>query len=162
MKITRLGALSAALLAGSALAGGLLGDKVLAGGTRLGDHLRLYTAIMGAVEENYVDEVKSDRLVSSSIREMLRTLDPHSNFLETKEYGQLQERQRGSYYGLGITVQAVDGNITVVAPFEGTPAQMLASLDKLAAQRFATFGAKVDATGWRSAGHDTAGNFQTS
>jgi parallel beta-helix repeat protein len=35
-------------------------------------------------------------------------------------------------------------------------------LDKLAARRFATFGAKVDATGWRSAGHDTAGSFQTS
>jgi len=125
VKTTRLGALSAALLVGSALAGGLLGDKVLAGGTRLGDHLRLYTAIISAVEDNYVDEVKSDKLVSSSIREMLRTLDPHSNFLETKEYGQLQERQRGSYYGLGITVQAVDGNITVVAPFEGTPAHRL-------------------------------------
>src|SRR5262245_6066357 len=64
-------------------------------------------------------------MVSSSIREMLRTLDPHSNFLEVKEYSTLQERQRGSYYGLGITVQAVDGNITVVAPFEGTPAHQL-------------------------------------
>ena len=56
---------------------------------------------------------------------MLRTLDPHSNFLETKEYSTLQERQRGSYYGLGITVQSVDGNITVVSPFEGTPAYRL-------------------------------------
>jgi carboxyl-terminal processing protease len=125
VKTTRLGVLSVALLAGSALAGGLFGGRVLAGGTRLGDHMRLYTAILSAVEDNYVDEVKSDKLVSSSIREMLRTLDPHSNFLETKEYGQLQERQRGSYYGLGITVQAVDGNITVVAPFEGTPAHKL-------------------------------------
>ena len=69
--------------------------------------------------------MKSDKLVSSSIREMLRTLDPHSNFLETKEYTTLQERQKGSYYGLGITVQSVDGNITVVSPFEGTPAHRL-------------------------------------
>src|SRR3990172_13249164 len=53
---------------------------------------------------------------------MLRTLDPHSNFLEIKEYSTLQERQRGSYYGLGITVQSIDGSITVVSPFEGTPA----------------------------------------
>jgi carboxyl-terminal processing protease len=37
----------------------------------------------------------------------------------------MQERQRGSYYGLGITVQSVDGNITVVSPFEGTPAHRL-------------------------------------
>ena len=125
MKISRLGAVSLGILVASTLAGGVLGDRVLAGGTRLNDHLRLYTSIVSAIEDQYVDEVKTDRLVSSSVREMLRTLDPHSNFLENKEYGQLQERQRGSYYGLGITVQSVDGNITVVSPFEGTPAHRL-------------------------------------
>src|SRR6266545_462494 len=122
---TRLGTLSVTVVAVSTLAGGFLGGRVLAGGSRLSDHLRLYTAIVGAVEQEYVDDVKSDRLVSASIRELLRTLDPHSNFFEAKEYTNLQERQKGSYYGLGITVQAVDGNITVVAPFEGTPAHRL-------------------------------------
>jgi carboxyl-terminal processing protease len=125
MKISRVGTVSLALLAASTIAGGLFGSRVLAATSRLSDHLRLYTAIVSAVEENYADEVKSDKLVSSSIREMLRTLDPHSNFLETKEYTTLQERQKGSYYGLGITVQSVDGNITVVSPFEGTPAHRL-------------------------------------
>ena len=123
--MTRLGRTCLAVLVVSGLAGGLLGNRVVAGGGRLTDHLRLYTQILSAVEENYADDVKSDRLVSNSIREMLRTLDPHSNFLETKEYSTLQERQRGSYYGLGITVQAIDGNITVVSPFEGTPAYRL-------------------------------------
>jgi carboxyl-terminal processing protease len=122
MKPARFTALCVGLLAASTLAGGFLGDRVLAGGGRLSDHLRLYTAMLGAVEDEYAEEVKSDRLVSASIREMLRTLDPHSNFFEAKEYTNLQERQKGSYYGLGITVQAIDGNITVVAPFEGTPA----------------------------------------
>jgi len=125
MKLTRLGAFSLVVLGVSTLAGGVFGGRALAGGNRLSDHLRLYTSILSAVEEGYADEVKSDKLVSSSIREMLRTLDPHSNFLETKEYTTLQERQKGSYYGLGITVQAVDGNITVVSPFEGTPAHRL-------------------------------------
>ena len=121
----RLGLLCTGLLVLSTTLGGLLGDRVLAGTGRLSDHLKLYTAILETVEDQYVDEVKSDTMVASSIREMLRTLDPHSNFLETKEYSTLQERQRGSYYGLGITVQSVDGNITVVAPFEGTPAHQL-------------------------------------
>ena len=125
MRITRFSALCLALVAGCALAGGLVGPHVLAGGSRLSDHLRLYTSILGAVEEQYADDIKSDRLVSASIREMLRTLDPHSNFFEAKEYTNLQERQKGSYYGLGITVQSVDGNITVVSPFEGTPAYRL-------------------------------------
>ena len=125
MKLTRLGAFSILVLGLSTLAGGFFGNRVLAGGNKLSDHLRLYTSILSAVEENYADPVKSDKLVSSSIREMLRTLDPHSNFLETKEYTTLQERQKGSYYGLGITVQSIDGNITVVSPFEGTPAARL-------------------------------------
>ncbi len=122
----RLGRVSLAIMAGSTLAGGLLGERVLAGSSgRLSDHMRQYTSILAAVEDEYVDEVKSDKLVSASIREMLRSLDPHSNFLEMKEYSTLQERQRGSYYGLGITVQSIDGNITVVSPFEGTPAHRL-------------------------------------
>jgi carboxyl-terminal processing protease len=124
-RTTRLGVLGLGLILGSGLAGGLFGDRVIAGGTRLQDELRLYTSILSLIEENYAEDVKTDRLVSSSIREMLRTLDPHSNFLETKEYSTLQERQKGSYYGLGITVQSVEGNITVVSPFEATPAHRL-------------------------------------
>jgi carboxyl-terminal processing protease len=121
----RLGAVCAGIVVLSGAAGGLFGDRVLAGGGKLEDHLRLYTAALGAIEDQYVDEVPSEKLVSASIREMLRTLDPHSNFLETKEYSTLQERQRGKYYGLGVTVQAAEGNISVVAVFEGTPAHRL-------------------------------------
>jgi carboxyl-terminal processing protease len=125
MRLSRLGAVSVGLLVGSTLAGGIVGGRVLAGGGRLSDELRLYTAMLSAVQRDYVDEVPSDRLVSSSIREMLRTLDPHSNFFEQRDYQTMQERQKGQYYGLGITVQSIDGNITVVAPFEGTPAHRL-------------------------------------
>ena len=125
MKLSRLGVLSGVILVCCTLAGGLLGDRVLAGSGQLTDELRLYTAMMAAIESDYVEEVPSDRLVSSSIRQMLRTLDPHSNFFEQKDYQTMQERQKGKYYGLGISVQSIDGNITVVAPFEGTPAHRL-------------------------------------
>ena len=125
MKLSRLGAVSVGLLVGSTLAGGLLGGRAQAGGGRLSEQMRLYTAMMSAVESEYVEDVPSDRLVSGSIREMLRTLDPHSNFFEQKDYQTMQERQKGQYYGLGITVQSIDGNITVVSPFEGTPAHRL-------------------------------------
>ena len=125
MKLSRLGAVSVGLLVGSTLAGGLLGGRALAGGSRLSEQMRIYTAMMSAVESEYAEDVPSDRLVSGSIREMLRTLDPHSNFFEQKDYQTMQERQKGQYYGLGITVQSIDGNITVVSPFEGTPAHRL-------------------------------------
>jgi carboxyl-terminal processing protease len=122
LRVSRVGTVTLGILLSSTVVGGLFGGKALAGPSRMAEHLRVYSALIGAIEQSYVEDVKSDRLVAYSIREMLRTLDPHSNFLETKEYSTLQERQKGSYYGLGITVQSVDGNITVVSPFEGTPA----------------------------------------
>ncbi len=125
MKVSRLGALSIGLVVGSTLAGGFFGGKAIAGGGRLNEQLHLYTAMLGAIERDYMEEVGSDKLVSGSIKEMLRTLDPHSNFFEQRDYQSMQERQKGQYYGLGITVVSVDGNITVVAPFEGTPAHRL-------------------------------------
>jgi carboxyl-terminal processing protease len=53
---------------------------------------------------------------------MLQTLDPHSSFMDPRTYAQMRERQEGRYYGLGLTIVAVDGDITVVRVFEGSPA----------------------------------------
>src|SRR5207248_45774 len=49
-------------------------------------------------------------------------LDPHSSFFDPREYASMRERQEGRYYGLGITISAVDGDITAVSVFEGSPA----------------------------------------
>ena len=61
-------------------------------------------------------------MVYGSISGMLQTLDPHSSFMDPQQYAQLRERQEGRYYGLGITIQVIDGDITVMALFEGSPA----------------------------------------
>jgi carboxyl-terminal processing protease len=53
---------------------------------------------------------------------MLRTLDPHSSFLEPREYTRMRETQSGSYPGIGITIVSLDGQITVTQLFEGSPA----------------------------------------
>jgi carboxyl-terminal processing protease len=121
----RLGVVCVGTIIVSSALGGWLGGRVLARGEKLDDQLRLYSATLATIEREYVTEVGSDRLVASSIREMLHTLDPHSSFLEPREHTSLQERQRGSYHGLGITVQSIEGDITVVSPFEGTPAHRL-------------------------------------
>jgi carboxyl-terminal processing protease len=105
----------------SALVGGLFGRNASATPERLQDY-RAFTAALGAVEANYIDKLDSDRLVYGAIGGMLQTLDPHSSFMDPKYYAQMRERQEGHYYGLGITIQVIDGDINVVALFEGTPA----------------------------------------
>jgi len=113
------------LVASGALVGGLFGERAQDTASRYTEYLRRYTDVLRIVEQEYATEVEPGELVHASIRGMLRTLDPHSNFLERRDYVSLQERQKGSYHGLGISVQMIDGNLTVVSPFEGTPAYRL-------------------------------------
>jgi carboxyl-terminal processing protease len=120
MARSRFFAVGALVITGSAIAGGVFGRNVVASEERGTD--KTFTAALYAIETRYVDEVKSDQLVYGAISGMLQTLDPHSNFMDPKQYAQLRERQEGRYYGLGITIQVIDGDITVMALFEGSPA----------------------------------------
>jgi carboxyl-terminal processing protease len=116
--------LSAASLAVllSALAGGVFGRSALATEDRLPEHYRTFTAALSAIQTTYPETVESDRLVYGAINGMLQTLDPHSSFMDPRTYAQMRERQEGRYYGLGLTIVAIDGDITVVRVFENSPA----------------------------------------
>jgi carboxyl-terminal processing protease len=105
-----------------ALAGGVFGSNALARQDEVSQQYRVFTTALAAIEREYVEEVPSDRLVYGAIDGMLHTLDPHSSFFDPKSYAQMRERQEGHYYGLGITIQAIDGDITVMSIFEGSPA----------------------------------------
>ncbi|MGE3402749.1 MAG: S41 family peptidase [Vicinamibacterales bacterium] len=106
----------------SALVGGFFGRSALSAQDQVPDQYRVFTAALSAIEGNYVGEPESDRLVYGAISGMLQTLDPHSSFMDPRAYAQMRERQEGRYYGLGITIQVIDGDITVAALFEGSPA----------------------------------------
>jgi carboxyl-terminal processing protease len=108
----------------SALAGGFFGSAsgALARQDEVTQQYRVFTAALAAIEREYVDEVPSDRLVYGAIDGLLHTLDPHSSFFNPREYAQMRERQEGRYYGLGITISVIDGDITVMSIFEGSPA----------------------------------------
>jgi carboxyl-terminal processing protease len=105
-----------------ALVGGFFGRSALATQDQLPDQYKVFTAALKAVDTNYIGEVESDRLVYSAISGMLQTLDPHSSFMDPRTYAQMRERQEGRYYGLGITIVVVGGDITVLSLFEGSPA----------------------------------------
>jgi carboxyl-terminal processing protease len=110
------------VIAVSALVGGLLGKSLLATDDRVPEHYKAFTAALSAIESSYVDKVDSDRLVYGAVRGMLSTLDPHSSFFDPREYAQMRERQEGHYYGIGIQISAVDGDIIAQFVFEGSPA----------------------------------------
>ena len=122
MRGTRTLTVAVAVVIGSALLGGLFGGRVLAGQDSLGRHYEAFTKALAAIETTYVGEADSERLVYRAIGGMLQTLDPHSSFMDPRSYAQLRERQEGRYYGLGISINVIDGAITVMNLFEGSPA----------------------------------------
>ena len=106
----------------SAMAGGALGSSLLARQDEVAQQYRIFTSALDAISKEYVDDLPPDRLVYGAIDGMLKQLDPHSSFFDPRSYRQLRERQQGSYYGLGISIQVIDGDITVMSIFEGSPA----------------------------------------
>ncbi len=105
-----------------AVAGGFWGRSALVAQDQIPDQYKVFTSALGAIEDNYVGEYESDRLVYSAISGLLQTLDPHSSFMDPRSFAQMRERQEGRYYGLGITINVVDGDVTVFNVFEGSPA----------------------------------------
>lgn len=114
-------------VAAGALVGGLVGGRALAGGDHLDDRIKKLAQIIDTVQGKYVDEVPNESLIYDGIRGMLRTLDPHSNFLEAESYKDMQDEQRGNFFGLGIVIskRGKDDPLTVISPIDGTPAARL-------------------------------------
>jgi carboxyl-terminal processing protease len=105
-----------------ALLGGFFGRGALVAQDQIAEQYKVFTAALDAVETDFVGEVESDRLIYGAISGMLQTLDPHSSFMDPRSYAQMRERQEGRYYGLGISINVVEGGITVFSIFEGSPA----------------------------------------
>jgi carboxyl-terminal processing protease len=88
------------------------------------ESLRFFNNMLVLVESNYASRIDPEKAVYGAIDGMLRTLDPHSKFLEPKAFKSLREDQTGSYAGLGIQVQSLFGKVTIVSrPFPESPAE---------------------------------------
>ena len=90
----------------------------------LDSDVRNFSKVLALVEANFADQVSADKTVyKGAIPGMLRTLDPHSNFFDAREYQLMREEQKGHYYGVGMQVAPQpNGKTAVKAPFPGSPA----------------------------------------
>src|SRR5437764_5459662 len=84
--------------------------------------LNLFGDVFEQVRKNYVDDVKNETLVEGAINGMLTSLDPHSNYLNAKNFTDMKVQTRGEFGGLGIEVWMESGLVKVVSPIADTPA----------------------------------------
>lgn len=84
--------------------------------------LKLFGDVFDRVRAEYVEPVNDRDLIENAINGMLTGLDPHSNYMNAKSYGDMQVQTRGEFGGLGIEVTQENGYIKVISPIDDTPA----------------------------------------
>ena len=84
--------------------------------------LGLFGDIFQRVRESYVDEIEDRELIEAAITGMLTSLDPHSTFLNTENFSEMQEQTKGRFGGLGVEITMEQGMVKVVSPIDDTPA----------------------------------------
>jgi carboxyl-terminal processing protease len=84
---------------------------------------RLLAEVLERVRQEYVESVDDSILIESAVRGMVTDLDPHSQFLNRKEYEEVRISTSGNYSGVGLEVNMENGFVEVVSPIEGTPAE---------------------------------------
>jgi len=107
-------ALSQAHLTATAPAQAALGDSYRV--------LNLFGDVFNRVRSDYVENPDESLLIEGAIKGMLGALDPHSSYMNAKDFKGIQAEMTGKFGGLGIEVTMEDGIIKVVSPIDDTPA----------------------------------------
>ncbi|MFT5118179.1 MAG: carboxyl-terminal processing protease [Kiritimatiellia bacterium] len=85
--------------------------------------LRLFTLIFDHIRRSYVDPISDQQLLENAVKGMLGEMDPHSAYLDTQSFDQLQESTQGEFSGVGIHMGSEGGYIKIISPIDGTPAE---------------------------------------
>ena len=85
--------------------------------------IAVFARAMQLVRQDYVDErkVSYEDLTHAALKGMLSSLDPHSQFMEAKDFKGMQDDTNSRFGGLGVVVTQRDGDIVIVSPMEDTP-----------------------------------------
>jgi carboxyl-terminal processing protease len=84
--------------------------------------LDLYADVFEIVRNQYFKPVPDDKLVEASINGMVSSLDPHSSYMNPKDYADLSSQTKGEFGGLGLEVTQENGIVKVESPIDDTPA----------------------------------------
>jgi carboxyl-terminal processing protease len=112
----------AVLAAGSTMVSLARSQSASASNSKIYRQLELFGEVLERVNSNYVERPDDSKLIEAAINGMLTALDPHSTYLNPKQFHDMQVETSGEFGGLGIEVTMENGVIKVVSPIEDTPA----------------------------------------
>jgi carboxyl-terminal processing protease len=87
------------------------------------ENMHVLARAMQLIRQDYVDDKKISfrDLTYSALRGMLSELDPHSSFMDPRDFKGMQEDTKSEFGGLGVTVTTKDNLLTLIGVAEGTP-----------------------------------------
>src|SRR5476649_1894854 len=88
------------------------------------DDLSLIQEAVNTIHRGYVRDVTDDRLVEDALRGMVAGLDPHSAYMDPKEFRNFMADTRGEFGGIGAELANDGGRVKIIAPIEDTPAAL--------------------------------------
>ena len=115
------------------LAGVLIGQQMVQAKPDTYEDLKAFTQAMELIKRNYVEVPDTKELIQGAIRGMVASLDPHSSYMNEKQFKEMNMDIRGEFTGVGIQIGVKNQQLTIIAPIEDTPGYRagLAAGDKI-------------------------------
>ncbi len=77
------------------------------------------------IESQYVDTINRTQLENKTILTLLKSLDPHSDYIPASDFNLVNEPLEGNFEGIGIEFNIINDTIRVISPIEGGPSEKL-------------------------------------
>ena len=85
--------------------------------------IRTLAEVYSQIKANYYEDKSDEALLEGAMKGMVTGLDPHSEFMNKKDYADLKENTTGEFGGLGMEIGSEDGFVKIISPIEDTPAE---------------------------------------
>ncbi|MCB0844758.1 MAG: S41 family peptidase, partial [Bacteroidetes bacterium] len=86
-------------------------------------NLDIFGKLYREINSLYVDDTDPSELMRTGIDAMLNSLDPYTNYIGEEEIEDFRFMSTGKYGGIGALIGKRKGNIVVLEPYDGYPAQ---------------------------------------
>jgi carboxyl-terminal processing protease len=73
------------------------------------------------IDNEYVDDVNTDSIVSLTVNNILAKLDPHSVYIPPSEQAEIAETMKGDFVGIGISFYMFKDSVAVINPIKNGP-----------------------------------------
>jgi carboxyl-terminal processing protease len=126
--------------------GGLINFPASTTSLSKSDYKSKLNKLINFIDNEYVDEVKTDSIVDLTVNNILANLDPHSVYVPSSEQVAVAESMKGDFVGIGVNFYTYNDTIAVIKPIANGPAEKAGILEGdriLYADKFKLFGKDI-------------------